>query len=336
VVNAIQAMPGGGTLTVETIACGGTTADVCGSGIPFFSIPPEAYGQFTPVHIYDLPGMPTEIVTMDLPQALPTLPFDTPLSAALLGLRLTEPILYSDNPDVGGDFGWPDTRQNVSGGTGPQTNGAVWVDDDANSDPGVTNYAVPPQPGGIDYLLPEIVPPEPYDDTSSFCGLDYAWWPGLDSFLQDRRVKRFHLAARMISSLHGTIQSCGEITGDVIGPATDGSGPDPAESFRTDIRFAGCIRCASGEAYNCANTGCSDAVIDFYDEQPQDTQQVRWSAFVIRRAPSDSTCTDIRAFVIGNQVVAAMHRTSTNWQTKAFGSATITRRRSALLRVPCC
>ncbi len=295
----VQTYAADGTLTVVTTACGGTATDVCGTGNAV--IDPEAYGQFTPIHIYDLPSMPEETVVMSLPLALSAEPFQTELSASLLGISLTDPL------DVDG---WPASRANVAGGGGSQTNGAVWVDHDADGVLGVTNYGVPPGgdanlPGGID-------PPIAYGSKSLACPvydnsnppeiidyLDYAWWPApvFDPFpfFYVRRVKRFYVAARMISAFKGTIDSCDQISGDVIGPAPDGSDANTDGEFLSNARFYGCLRCYSGTAADCADYACGRPEVNFFDSQSQSDQKIDGSTFIIKRLPSDYTCAQIRA-----------------------------------------
>jgi hypothetical protein len=115
------------------------------------------------------------------------------------------------------------------------------------------------------------------------------------------RVKRFYVAARMISAFKGTITDCDDVTGDVIvgdviGPMPDGSDVNTDGEFRSDARFYGCLRCplfSSGAG--CADNDCGDTVIDFYDEAPQDTQQIDSSTFIIKSLSSDLNCDQIRA-----------------------------------------
>ncbi|MDH5676530.1 MAG: hypothetical protein OEZ06_30705 [Myxococcales bacterium] len=271
-----------GTLEAETIGCGGTSPDICGAG----AVAGEAYGQFLPIHIFGLSSMPSDCwngvcPSASIPYAFAGQLFQPGQTAALLGIELTDP------------FGaWPASRHDVDGS--PANNGAVWANHDEDGDDGVTIYAVPP--GGSGSL--SVDPLDPYGADSPICPraddtadrYSYAWWPGVGSgflgFPALRRVKRFHAASRIISELDGNFDSCDLITGDVIGPDNG--------KILSEGRFAGCVRCSSGEGANCRNTSCEDALIDFYDEQPQ-TQQVNGSSFVIKRVPIDTTCEEVRS-----------------------------------------
>jgi hypothetical protein len=86
----------GTTLSTETIACGGTSPDLCSTFLT------QAYTQTLPNSIWDLPSMPHSFSTFTLPNAPdPGDAYVTPIVAALAGLDLanpsgTWPSVYTD------------------------------------------------------------------------------------------------------------------------------------------------------------------------------------------------------------------------------------------------
>lgn len=273
-----------GTLEVETIPCGGTTPDICGTS-PILGA--EAYAQFLTNQIWGIASMPTEILSMNLPNALPGQAFVTSQTAVLLGIHLTNPLGT-----------WPSSNNNVGTVASPGTNGAYWVNHDNDSNAAVTIYAVPPGGIGIDGNIPD--PPFAFASTSAVCprgggsALSYAWWPGVEG-LSVQRVKRFYAASRVISYLSGSLTSCDVITGDVAGPNPDSaSDPGTLGEMKNDGRFQGCTRCTSGSSAGCGDTACSGTLTDFFDNQSQ-TQQVTDASFIIKRVSGSTTCAQARA-----------------------------------------
>jgi hypothetical protein len=267
-----------GNLHVVTTPCGGTSADLCGTGNAFLGISPEAYAQFLPIQIWGTSGMPTETVNMSLPLAISGTTFKTNPSATLLGISLTDPMGT-----------WPGTRAGVGAGA-MQVNGAVWTDDDSDTKPGVTTYAVPPGGFPVDGTAPDPLTAYPAMSTdcprlSSGARDAYNYWPApeVSGFtIAVRRTKRFYVASRTIGYFDGTLSSCDLITGAVKGPANG--------QVQNDARINSCVRVSgTGE------TTCSDAVIDFYDTSDQTAQQIQSAAFIIKRMANNATCTDARA-----------------------------------------
>jgi hypothetical protein len=267
-----------GNMTLELIACGSTSVDICGLGAaPVLAA--ETYAQFLPVTIFNTPSMPIVKTTLSVAGALPGTPFVTPVVAALTGITLTDPT-----------GAWPATRKDVAGTPsfdGTATNGAAWLDHDNDTFVGLTSYAVPP--GGI---KADGVPPDPIKDFGALSAVcprmggahtPYAYWPtppeGVS--LTPVRVKRFYTASRVISGYSGTIDSCDQVSGDLIGP---NAGP-----VKLDGRIGGCVRTnGSGE------TACPDTVIDFLDAGASSQGGVK-GYFKAKRVAADATCATVRA-----------------------------------------
>jgi hypothetical protein len=100
--------------------------------------------------------------------------------------------------------------------------------------------------------------------------------------LNIRRVKRFSAGNRVISQYTGTINSCDEISGDVIGPNNGHA--------RFDTRIQGCTRVnGSGEI------ACSDTIVDFLDTSNDASQTVNNNTFTMKRVADTVTCAQVRA-----------------------------------------
>jgi hypothetical protein len=272
-----------GSLTVVTTPCGGTTPDICNT------LTSAAHAQYLPNSIWGTAAMPTETLEMTIPRAYTGEDFFTERRATLLGLSLTDPLgaFPASRCNIGG---W--TRPAGACANSPITNGATFVDHDADTQRGVTSYAVPP--GGVGN------PPSPvaYGAASPACprgnaaaNWNYAWWPGLGGFGSCLicEVKRFYIGSRVISRLQGEIEDCDTISGTVqscsgTAPCTDVDG-----TIDTIGRIGGCVRVdGTGE------TACADGLAGFFDGQPN-AQQVNKSSFVIKRvADATPTCGEIR------------------------------------------
>jgi len=263
-----------GHLTIKTEPCGGTSADLCGQNAILGN---EAYGQYLPSTIYGLASMPVSTLSITLTKPLQGQPYTEPQSATLLGISLTDPL-----------GAWPAAAANIGAGAN-QTNGAIWIDADGDSFNGVTTYVVPP--GGISHTTA----PNPIEDygansvacpraSSSSTRLPYAYLPAVDG-LSLARVKRLYAAKRTISSLTGTITTCGS-TGATLIQGTVG-GPDNGQ-LRTDTRIGGCVRVNGKSEIDCDAT-----VVNTYDGQSQ-TEHVTSASFVLKRVASTVTCADVR------------------------------------------
>jgi hypothetical protein len=269
-----------GLLTLEVIACGTTSLDACGLGAaPVLGA--EAYSQFLPSEIWNTPSMPVLRTSLSLPNALPGSPFETAEEAALQGITLSDP-----------KGAWPSSYTQVVGTpdyAGTAVNGATFIDHDDDTYVGLTSYAVPP--GGVSA---DGVAPDPiwnFGANSAACPrlndgprTPYAYWPappqGLS--LTPVRVKRFYTASRVISALKGKLDSCDQLSGEVVGP--DGG------KARVDARVGGCVRSnGSGEA------ACPSNVIAFLDGGAQNQQIVSATFKVKRLSDPNATCAAVRA-----------------------------------------
>ncbi len=268
-----------GKLEVELQMCGLTSFDLCGLGQqPFFGA--EAYSDFYPIHIWDLPSMPRYEVELSLPRALPGEPFVSPNFAVMYGVTLADPL-----------GAWPSTRADVSGSSafdGSAVNGAAWVDHDADNQVAITDVIVPP--GGIrsDGTNPD--PITQFGATSNVCprrsgaaGVEYAYWPALpDVGLTPVRVSRAYTGLRMIQAYAGSITSCDAYGGELRGLRND----RPS----VDARIGGCMRVNGGN-----ETNCSARSIDSLDGTDQN-QEVTGASFKAKRiASNEANCQTVRA-----------------------------------------
>jgi hypothetical protein len=269
-----------GNLMVELTECGETSLDICGLGVaPVLAA--EAYSQFVPVETWGSGGLPLAKTKLALSNPVPGSPFVTDTVAALTGISLTDP------------FGpWPPSRRDIRGPggafDGTAVNGAAWLDQDNDAKVGITSYAVPP--GGI---KADNVPPDPIKDfgaTSPVCPrmggthTPYAYWPAApEGFsIMPIRIKRFYTASRVISALKGTINSCDDISGDVIGPNNG--------KPQLDGRTGGCLRMnGTGEV------DCSATTVDFVDTTSADGQEIASATFKAKRVTTPVTCAMVRA-----------------------------------------
>jgi EGF domain len=261
-----------GKLSLEIIQCGSTSFDLCGSGqVPLYGA--EAYSEFYPAHIWDLPSMPKFTVQLDLPKALPGEPFKSPNYALLHGVTLTDPL-----------GAWPPTRADIAGSSafdGSAVNGAAWVDHDSDNQVAITDVMVPP--GGI---RSDGVNPEPitqFGATSATCSRAYSYWPALpESGLSPVRVSRAYTAARVIQGYDGSITSCDAYGGSLSGNLNNRP--------RLDARIGGCMRINGSTETNCA--GRSVDSLDGADSN----QEVVNATFKAKRmtAAGNITCDAVR------------------------------------------
>ncbi len=264
-----------GHLVIETTQCGGTTFDICETS-PLVGI--AAFAEFLPSTIYGTASMPVGSLSMTYTNPLPGQAYTEPQSAMLLGISLTDPL-----------GAWPAAAANIGAGSS-QTNGAIWVDNDNDKFNGVTTYSVPP--GGILHTTA----PDPIQDyaaTSSACPRNpdagatrdpYNYVPGFDTGGLER-VKRLYTASRVVSSMSGTVSSCG--AGGTVIQGTVG-GPDSGQAH-IDGRVGGCVKVSgTGEA------DCSAALANDYDGQSQ-TEHITSGSFILKHVDSTTTCAQVRA-----------------------------------------
>jgi hypothetical protein len=268
-----------GNLTMNLSTCGETNVDLCGTGVGGL-VPVEAYAQYVPLAVWEkiAAGSPA-VVQMSLPAALPNTPFKSPLTAALNGIALTDPL-----------GAWPATYKDIQGGPdydGSAINGARWLDTDADGVAGLTTFTV--GPGGAAADGSPSAPAEAYGPTSQACPRDtpsaprssYNYPPAADG-LTLRRVKRFSSANRMISGFDGKLDTCQRISGTVFGP------DDGRPHF--DARVGSCVR-----VNGAAETACSSAVVSASDSSAKGNGDTQTATFVMKRAADTTTCAQVRA-----------------------------------------
>jgi hypothetical protein len=213
---------------------------------------------------------------------LPGSSFETPRVASLDGILLADPM---------GE--WPASRTSVEGSpefSGNATNGARWLDSDRDTFIGSTGYAV--GPGGVSAEGDGPRPYHSYGATSPSCPRTdpaaarsaYVYPPSLDGAVV-RRIKRVFTATRTISALRGTIDSCDQLSGQLVGQNPDGG-------IRINALIGGCVRVEDPDA----EAGCSPAVLDFL-QGAGTARELPPGKFVMRRVSDTITCEQVRAMV---------------------------------------
>ncbi|MDD9938978.1 MAG: EGF-like domain-containing protein [Myxococcales bacterium] len=182
----------GDQLEIETVPCGGTSPDLCGT----FWVGFEAYGQFIPNESWeqvDDEGNPTIDPTPSTATLSSSVPGGSVMGdpeASLLGLEID-----------GGPFSsWP----------------GAWDDPDltwTNPDVDYFDAAETDMKRGITSVMRG-------SGTSDYCGTDYAYVPMPDG--SGKRVREVHLGSRAIGNTDGSIVSCDEMVGEVTGEGPGG------------------------------------------------------------------------------------------------------------------
>jgi hypothetical protein len=266
-----------GNLVLEHTPCGDGAFDLCGLGsAPLLA--PEAYAPYIPSSTWDLPSVPKVKMRVHPGKWISGAAFETDAAAHMHGISLSDP-----------NGAWPQSWHDVAGSTGfdgSAVNGARWLDQDDDGFVGLTNYLVPP--GGADSSATPS-PPRAYGASSPVCPrgggphTPYAYLPAAtDSNTSLVRVKRFYSAFRAVSAYKGTLDSCDQISGDVVGK--------DAATVKLEMRIGGCIRQhADGE------TTCPDSSIDFLDTAVTTQTQTR-ATFTLKRLPSAdaASCSAVR------------------------------------------
>jgi hypothetical protein len=269
-----------GNLVIEHSPCGDGAFDLCGIGSPP-TIAPESYAPYIPANVWDLPSMPKPKARVHNTLFVPGGEFETDVIAHLQGIGLNDPL----GP-------WPSSLRDIAGTPefdGSAVNGARWLDHDDDGFVGLTTFLVPP--GGIQGGMDSPLPPRSYGASSPVCPRDggphtpYAYLPAPadGSTTMPVRVKRFYSAFRAIASYKGTLVSCDEMSGKILG--------QDSEQLTLDMRVGGCIR-----AHEQAETACSDSAIEFLDTAAQ-LQRTATATFQLKRWPSDAavSCSAARA-----------------------------------------
>lgn len=269
-----------GRLELSLTSCGQTTPDICAGAQPPVLPTAEAYAQYVPVEAWDKSPTPV-VVQMSFPDAVPGAVFAPPSFVQLFGIALADPLGR-----------WPATRTDVEGSAdfdGSAVNGARWVDMDADGELGLTLEIV--GPGGATATATSG-PPRSYGTTSAACPRTnkqaarspYAYVP-MPQGLGVKRIKRMHTAQRSTFELHGQLESCDRISGELTG-ANGGKAT-------TDALFGGCVAVnGSGES------ACSPALLDTAESGGAGTTVGLDSGagdFVLVRVVADATCAEVRA-----------------------------------------
>jgi hypothetical protein len=208
--------------------------------------------------------------------------FETPLISAVRGITLKDP-----------SGAWPESLHDISGTPefdGSAVNEAMWLDQDTDGFPGVTSYVVPP--GGVQADGAPPDPPRNYGSLSPVCPrgggthTPYAYWPVPSDGLASTpvRIKRLYIASRVISAYKGSITSCDQIAGDIVGPN--------GAQIVLEGRVGGCIR-----EHGDTETACANSAVDFLDNAAM-AETVQHATFLLKRWPSDIpvSCSQARAF----------------------------------------
>jgi hypothetical protein len=250
-----------GSMSVQTIACGGTAPDFC----DIFNN--SAHAQYQSNQLWGRANVVsgTKTVTASLLGVEPGGTYTEPPTIQLLGIALDDP-----------SGTWPPCRACVGLDVGQRctcgtanytvTNKASWVDADEDGAAGITNHHIPR--GGL--TLDGIDPDPPYAYTEptvcprlSAAGprFTYQEWPGAVGTTQFR-TNSWNVGQRTTSGITSTAITLAngqcEIAGNVTGPANG--------KARVDVRIEGCQICAGMPTTSCVpSVGCSAAQVDSYD-----------------------------------------------------------------------
>jgi hypothetical protein len=251
-----------GSLTVQTVSCGGTAPDFC----DVFTSSAHAQYQSNQMWGKSKVVLGTKPVTASLLGVVPGGTYSEPPTAQLLGIALEDPL-----------GAWPPCRACVGvaagstcscgGTTHTVTNRATWVDADDDGAAGITNYHIPRGGLGIDGTNPD--PPYAYTEPTACPRLrspqgsyNYQEWPGAVGLTQFR-TNRWSVGQRTTSAIASTSITLANsqcvIAGNVTGPGT-------GNTAKVDLRIEGCEICAASSSNACVPGGaCSAAQVDSYD-----------------------------------------------------------------------
>ena len=277
-----------GTVTSQTVACGGSTPDLCDTAFAF------AHSQYQPTPVFGQPAMVASYPTITVPLAgvVPGGAYTEPPIFAVTGIKL------DDNSGA-----WPACAECVGpthtvGSTctcpGGQpftiTNGAQWLNNpDGLGHLGFTTFAVPR--GGI---LTTATNPPPYDYTEpSVCPriatphatYGYAEIPGFATNSVPFRAYSWHAAARLQSTFKVDPKVAGQAISNQCTLTGVLTGPDSGHA-KTEARVQGCEVCSGTSANSCVPAGaCTAAQYDSYDQVTQN-QQIVSATFTLAPAPA--------------------------------------------------
>jgi hypothetical protein len=224
----------GDSVDVEVTPCGGTAPDLCNPVLR------EAYGQYIPDSVYELP-LPATAGSYTVSSPVPGGAVEGNLESALVGLDVSDP------------FGaWPPAHDSPD---------ITWLDPDEDGNDGVTSLV-----RGSGY--------------SSACRYYYAYLPIPTGSIVPPRAREIYLGSRALGAVDGSIISCDEVRGTVLGAMGD--------KPLFNGRISGCETTAGSE--------CSSSETDALDaEAGTSAQEIIDSRFVMVRVADDVTCSDVRA-----------------------------------------
>jgi hypothetical protein len=268
-----------GKVSLSLTACGQSTPDICGTGAPPLIPGAEAYAQYVPASVWDKADVRSSTVELALAGALPDSDFVTPPIAQLAGIALADPL-----------GAWPSARKDVEGGDdfdGSAVNGAKWVDLDGDKALGLTNFAVPPGGVSASQLMPGAT--ETFDATSKACPRSdasaprspYAYLPTVEG-VQLRRMKRYQTSQRIVSELHGKLETCDRASGSITG--------QKGSAVKLESIFGGCVLVDGS-----SETPCSSTLLNNLESMGGGlTLKVASGEFVMMRVADDFKCGDVR------------------------------------------
>ena len=269
-----------GSVTVQTIPCGGTAPDACDLAYGY------AHAQYQPNHVWGKAkiNVGNTSATVPLTGVIPGGSYVEPNTAQLLGISLADP--FGAWPPCRGCVGVPAGSNCTCGSTTHMvTNQATWVDVDDDSNLGITNLHVPRGGLTIDGVVPD--PPYVYTEPTACRRIQaptgtytYQEWPGTVPPLSTFRTNRFYVGTRMTSGLSSTSVTFANGACAIAGNVT---GPNNGKT-RIEQRTHGCETCSDANS-NACNPGpaCNAAQIDSYDTVAQ-TQRVEAETFTLTKA----------------------------------------------------
>jgi hypothetical protein len=279
-----------GTVTSQTVACGGTTQDLCDTAFGF------AHAQYQPTQVYGQPAMISGFPTIT-----------TPLSGVVPGGAYTEAALVAlSGIKLDNSAGaWPVCAECVGpthpvgssctcpGGTAfTITNGAQWLNDpDGLGHLGFTTFDVPrggvlttaPNPPPFNYTEPSVCP-----RLRTGTKYGYAEFPGLATNNQAFLAYSWHAASRLQSTFKVDPTAAGQAISNTCSLSGGITGPDNGHA-KAEARVQGCETCTTSDPAHpgvCWPTGaCTQAQYDSYDKVTQN-QQILAASFTLAPAPA--------------------------------------------------
>jgi hypothetical protein len=279
-----------GTLTSETVSCGGSTPDVCDTLFGF------AHAQYSPTPVYGQPAMVAAFppVTTPLAGVLPGGSYTEPAIAVVTGIQLDDPLgAWPQCAECVGPTHSAGTKCTCPGGTAfTITNGAQWLNNpDGLSHLGFTTFAVPrggiltsaPNPPPQDYTEPSVCP-RLAANVSQRGTYGYAEFPGVANNVPFRAYS-WHAASRLQSTFKVDPKVAGNSISAQCALAGEMIGPDNGKP-KTEARVQGCELCSTASSTSCTAGGpCSQAQSDSYDTISQ-SQQITAASFTMAPAPN--------------------------------------------------